>query len=111
MTPLEQYQRLLDTKGISLQKLGIRDIALERGDALSAVELLQKASIPILGGDVYVKRNDSIELAYANWHSDRKPNEATNDYFSRSWETTKNYIKSYPEPADGKPLFALVIDG
>jgi hypothetical protein len=109
MTPLEQYQHLLVTKGISLQLLGIRDIALERTDALSAVEFLRKASIPILGGDVYVKFHTSIELAYANWHSDPKPNEATNDYFSRSCDATEKYIKDYPEPTTGKPLFVLVI--
>jgi len=111
MTTLKQYQNLLDAKGISLRELGIQDMALERGDALAAVELLRKASTPILGGDVYVKRKANIELAYANWYSDPNPNEASNDYLRCSWHATENYIKNFPEPMDGEPLFVLVIGG
>lgn len=103
------YQQLLDAKGVPLQSLGIRDIALERDDALRAVEFLRNASVSILGGDVYVKRGDKIELAYADWHSDPMPGESSNDYLARSWATTESYIKAYPQPSNGMTLFALVV--
>jgi hypothetical protein len=61
-------------------------------------------------GDVYFKCESSIELAYANWHSDPKLGENRQRFASRSGLETANYIKSFP-PSDAPPLFALVIDG
>jgi hypothetical protein len=99
----------VDAKGVSLRSLGIRDIALERDDALRAVEFLRNASVPILGGDVYIKRGEKIELTYADWHSDPKPGENADDYLARSWATMESYIKAYPQPSNAATLFALVI--
>jgi hypothetical protein len=110
MSAAKEYQRLLESKGLSLREHGVRDIALERADALLAVELLRKASIPILGGDVYFKRESGIELAYANWHSDPMPGEDRDRFVNRSGLETENYIKSFPS-SDAPALFALVIDG
>lgn len=107
----EDYQKFLDDKGIPLKELGIRDIALERADALRAVEILRNASLPILGGDVYLKRGNKVESAYADWHSDRRSGEELDAYFARSWTTTEDYIKRYPQPPDGTPLFSLVVGG
>ena len=109
MKTSEDYQRLLKTKGVSLQELGIRDIALDRDDALLAVQFLQKAAIPILGGDVYLRRGNGIELAYADWHSDPKPGEELESYLSRSSSTAQDYVKNFRQPMDATILFAIVI--
>jgi hypothetical protein len=110
MNPSEDYKRLLEDKGIPLLDLGLREIALERDDALQAVKLLQKASVPILGGDVYFRRKSGIESAYANWHSDQAPSEGRDCYVTRSCLKTENYIKKFSSP-DSPMLFVLVIDG
>ena len=107
----QDYKHLLETKGIPLRELGIQDIALEREDALLAVQFLRKASIPILGGDVYLKRGAKIELAYADWHSDPHRGEDLDRYFERSWAGTENYLRSFSQPPDAMPLFSLVVGG
>lgn len=108
MNTSQDYQSLLEEKGISLEPLGLLDIALERVDALHAISILQKALIPILGGDVYFKHGSGIEIAYANWHSDPKPGEESVHFVNRSCLETENYIKSFPL-SDAHPIFVLVV--
>jgi hypothetical protein len=104
----KKYQDILKAKGVSLAALGLKEIALERDDALQAVGLLREAFVPILGGDVYQKRSTGIQPAYANWHSDSKPGETQDAYCSRSCSETENYIKKIPESSEAPPLFVLV---
>jgi len=109
MSAVYEYAELLKTRGIPLRELGIADIALERADALNAIELLQRASVPVLGGDIYFKRPNGIEHAYANWHSDPQPGENRQRFASRSCFESADYISSFPT-SDAMPLFVLVID-
>ena len=109
MKPETEYQRLIEKRGISLQCFGIADVALSRTDAMLAVNLLQNAAIPILGGDVYFKTETGIEVAYANWHSDPADGEDRNSFVIRSCLDTKNYIEKFPS-TEAAPIFALVID-
>jgi hypothetical protein len=48
-----EYLKLLQARGISLQRFGLSDFALRRADAIVAIDLLQATSIAILGGDVF----------------------------------------------------------
>ena len=104
-----EYQRLIERKGISLRELGIADFALNRKDAISAIELLQTSAIPILGGDVYNQKANHIELAYANWHSEPTKNESRGQFAERSCIESKQYITDYPV-SDAVPFFGLVLD-
>jgi hypothetical protein len=104
-----EYQQLIENCGISLQSLGIDDIALNREDAICATDLLCTSTIPILGGDVYIKKANRIELAYANWHSDPSSNETRAQFAERSCSEAKQYIFDYPS-SDAIPVFALVLD-
>ena len=108
MNPYSEYRKTIDDKGISLQCFGINDVALSREDAIFAVGLLQSASIPILGGDVYCKKPSGIESAYANWHSDRLEGEDRNSFASRSCFESLNYIENFPSMETS--IFVLVID-
>jgi hypothetical protein len=109
MTASEEFNALLAKSGVSLAALGIRDIGLLRSDALNAVEIARHARLPILGGDVYFRRRDRIELAYANWYVNRKPPEERDTYLRRSWDKAETYIKNFPEPSDAEVLFAIVV--
>jgi len=106
--PLE-YQQLIENRGISLGEFGISDVPLNREDAVRAIELLQASFTPILGGDVYVRRLDGIELAYANWHSDPTATETHAQFAERSCLEAKRYISEYPL-SEEIPIFGLVID-
>ena len=104
-----EYRKLLETRGISLQSPGLTEIALSRADAILAIDLLLSASILILGGDVYFKKDTGIESAYANWHSDAMEGEDRKDFVSRSYLETKDYIDNFPS-TEPMPVFVLVID-
>jgi hypothetical protein len=108
MTTLEELDGLFTKSGVSLAALGIRDIGLLRIDALNAVEIARHAKLPILGGDVYFRRDDRIELAYANWQVKPKPPEEHDTYLLRSWDNAETYIKNFPEPSDADVLFGIV---
>jgi hypothetical protein len=104
-----EYRTMLESKGISLRSLGVAETALRREDAILATSLLRRASIPILGGDVYFKKDTRIESAYANWHSDPMTNEDDDSFVTRSCLESKNYIENFPSTED-TPIFVLVID-
>jgi hypothetical protein len=109
MLSSEDYKNLLNSKGVPLDDLGIREVGLTRADALEAIGYLENDSIPILGGDVYFRHGTRIEIAYANWYSDPAPGEAQSEFLSRSWNTARKYIKAFPERQDVDPLFVLVV--
>ena len=110
MITSEEYTHFLSTKGVPLMaELGIREVALNRSDALAAVELLRKASIPILGGDVYFKGSRGIDSAYANWHSEPISGEDHDRFVSRSCLDTEKYIKGFPD-SKNEILFVLVTE-
>ena len=109
MTVQSDYAELLTEKGISLsERFGIADIALRRGDALAAADILLWAGRVILGGDVYFKSGDHLSLAYANWFTDRKEGEDLADFVLRSHAHAVGYIANFPEHDDHEPLFSLV---
>ena len=107
-TPLS-YRDLIETRGISLRELGIADTALTREDAILAADLLREAATPILGGDVYIKTQVGIEIAYANWHSDPRLNETRSQFADRSCLAAKRYITAYPSSGT-TPMFGLVVE-
>lgn len=106
MKPNPEYQRLIQARGVSLQRFGLSDIALRRDDAIVAVDLLQAASIAILGGDVFFNKATGVELAYANWHSDQADNESHGSFVNRSCSEAKLYIESFPA-TEAEPIFVL----
>jgi len=105
---LVEYMRFLASNGVSLAALGIHDVALRRDDTLRAATLLRTARVPILGGDVYFRRANRIEYAYANWHADAKSTEDRDTYLHRSWEMTEKYVKEFPDAQGTEILFSLV---
>src|SRR5258705_5504804 len=107
MSHTSTFEQLLAAKGISLQGLGLREVGLLRADALHAVEELRASSVPILGGDVYFIRGESVEQAFANWHSDRHPGEGQAEFAERSCGETTKYIEAFPHRPEVAPVFVL----
>jgi hypothetical protein len=103
------FEQLLAAKGVSLQALGLKELALHRADALLAAEQLREASAPILGGDVYFVRGSSVEQAFANWHSDRRPGEGWREFAERSYRETTRYLEAFPHRPEVSPVFVLVV--
>jgi hypothetical protein len=105
---MRDYQALLVNKGVQLGIPGLKDIGLQRANALYAVKLLRTTAIPILGGDVWFRRGSKIEPAYANWHTDGEIGEDKGTYLQRTWDSTEQYIREFPVHTDAEPLFVLV---
>jgi hypothetical protein len=110
MNTSPEYNELLNTKGIALGHLCVKDIALERSDAITAIEMLRRASIPILGGDVYLRRHLLLRSTYDQWHTDPRAGESADNYAVRSWIWTEQFIREYPAVLDdGEPVFSFVV--
>jgi hypothetical protein len=105
----KNYQQLLDTKGVPMNRLGINEVGLTRGDTLHAIAQLQKDSIPILGGDVYFRQDSGIEPAYANWYSDPIPGDEPAEFLARSWTMALRYVQDFPSREDVEPIFVLAV--
>jgi hypothetical protein len=106
---LAMFNGLPTSSGVSLASLGISGTALPRSAALREVERLRYERVLILGGDVYNRHNDRIEVAYANWSTDSKPQEDRDTYLRSSWDASEAYIKNFPESAEAEVLFRIVV--
>lgn len=104
----DRFNDLLRERGLALSMLGLADIALRREDALEAIEILGDDGVPILGGDVFFLQDDDVRLAYANWHTEKRPSEDDVAYRRRSCLETSNYIGSFPNRTGVIPLFVIV---
>jgi hypothetical protein len=104
------YERFLEMKGVRLfEPLGINETALEREDALVAIQLLRKAAIPILGGDVYLQRSTALEHTASSWSTNYLQNETDDSYLARSLSDTERFIRQLREVSGATPLFVFVI--
>lgn len=109
MNQTNTYQQWLLAKGVSLRALGLAEVALGRADALHAIEILRPLSVPVLGGDVYYVSEGRVEQSFANWHTERQPDESRVDYSNRSCRDSRKYIDGFPHRPDVTPVFVLVV--
>ena len=103
------WREFLERRGRSLEALGLAERAVGREDALRAVDLVESERGTILGGDVYVEDGGRIESAYANWYSERRDDEPTESFATRTCAESRSYIARYPNPPQGQVLFVLVV--
>jgi hypothetical protein len=105
----ESYIEVLNTKGRSLQDIGVNEVALQRPAALEAVRALEGSQVAILGGDVLRVFNNRPEYTGDNWYSEQQDPESLADFLKRSRDTAEQYIRAYPDPEDGTTLYTLVV--
>lgn len=93
--------------GRSLDSVGVRNWALSRDAALTALEKLSAKRVAVIGGDVYVASGFNVESNYDNWYCNRRGDEADSAFVERSIADARNYIVNYK--ADSvEVLFAIV---
>jgi hypothetical protein len=105
----KDFEKLLADRGVSLEDLGLQDIALRRNDAIRAIQLLLRDSIPVLGGDVYYHEDSRNSIAYANWYCEPEGGENVAAFATRSCKRASEYINRFPELEGREPVFALVV--
>lgn len=96
--------------GHQLNDIGLRNWALTKSQALTALEQLAARQIPILGGDVYQYIEGVIKPNYDSWYCDQLPDESKEAFLKRSIPKAKEYIEVYPIKEPDKIYFALVPD-
>lgn len=94
----------------SLKHLGIEGYAFPDQEALKIVQLCKLLLIPILGGDVYILTDSTIEDLDDSWYYDRTQNESYYNYVQNSCNRSESYIRTYKNHSCDRPLFSLVIE-
>ena len=118
MNKKEEIKAFFRNRGFDLRKTkGFSDDAevilkaLNKLDALDALELYCWLEISVLGGDVLRIENDgSIDYTGDSWHCDPREGENEKSYFLRSIDESQKYIKRYPFGDSSSVLFDIVPD-
>ncbi|WP_068469659.1 Imm40 family immunity protein [Candidatus Protochlamydia phocaeensis] len=107
MIKSEIKQKIL-ARTVSLEKIGIRDLAWNQEDIKNLINSIMFDDIGILGGNVYKIEDENIIPLSDNWSCDPKANEKREEYYLRSKIVSKKYIEKYPVKDNEIILFSLV---
>lgn len=91
----EQIDSILNC-GVSLDCMGIKNWALARDGAISAIKELEFIGVPILGGDVYLLVDGGAEQTYDSWYFNQEIGEPSSVFLKRSSDRARSYISNYP---------------
>ncbi|MBT3321371.1 MAG: hypothetical protein HN392_03705 [Anaerolineae bacterium] len=92
----------LKGKEISLEHIGLSEVAWSKNDALDLLKYLEATDHFVLGGDVLALEVDHYQHNYDNWHFNFEDGDA-----KESIEQAASYINKYPA---GDYAFVLVTD-
>ena len=92
----------------NLSELGINDVAYPKYEALRMISRFEEQGIPVLGGDVFLLKDNIPSLTYDNWYCDKNPQEPNQEYVIRSCKKAYEYVSTYNSDDSNKVLFSLV---
>ena len=92
----------LNGREISLEYLGLSEVAWHKKDALVLLDYLESNNRFILGGDVLSKESDGYRHNYDSWYLNKEDGDA-----KQSAIHTRTHINDYP---DGDYAFVFVIE-
>ncbi|MED4718518.1 Imm40 family immunity protein [Bacillus badius] len=90
-----QLPTIIRNSAISLEELGIKEVAWKWEDAQAVIQFLKQNDLAILGGDVYRVEHNQKEPTYDSWYIDRKSGMAWSDYVDECQKITMSYINNY----------------
>lgn len=107
----EAYTQIQRDSGLPLAWMnpGSNEVALPRRAAIDTLTAIKGLRISVLGGDVLMQQNDSLEYVYANWYCSKGDGESPNEYADRSLQYALSYISSFQPAFEFEPLFVLVL--
>lgn len=82
--------------GADMGRSGIRNYALEKEPALSALDHLASLQVGVTGGDVFRRSGESFIPTYDSWYCNRESGEEDGAYVLRSVQIAKTYVAAYP---------------
>lgn len=103
-----QLPILLKSLAISLEDLGIEDLAWKWEDIHHVIEFLTQNGFAILGGDVYIIKNNQKEATYDSWYIDKEPGKSWSDYVDECKKVTIDYINKYHAKNGDNYCYSLI---
>ena len=85
---------------ISLEELGINELAWKWKDIHYVIQLLVENECAILGGDVYLLKDNKKIITYDNWYIDKEAGTSWLEYVNKSKKVTMEYIDNYHKNGD-----------
>ena len=103
MAKIEEINSFLQNRGYDLKKIkgydpdsNIINKALNKQEALEALDLYYHLKVPVLGGDVfYLNHKNEIGWTLDNWYFIKDEEESDDEFLKRSIEESASYIKNY----------------
>ena len=93
-------------RGINLEEIGICEYAWDKDTVQDVIKYLLQEKIPIYGGDVYISKDNKVELTYDNWYID---DDGSEDFYLKSYEKALKYITELEANTNTKNLYTVVI--
>jgi hypothetical protein len=87
---------------------GIRNWALTRQEALTALDALERDGIGILGGETYDVAPNKTFPNKDGWHCDRRTGESDQQFLERSLAVARNYVRTYRVGEEDRIRFGIV---
>lgn len=91
-----------------LNNLGINDVAYSKCEALKMITNLEEQGIPVLGGDVFILKENIPIPTYDNWYCDKNPQESYKEYVLRSCKKACEYVSTYRSNDLNNVVFSLI---
>jgi hypothetical protein len=76
----------------SLFSIGVDEVVWALGDVVRVLEILDRAGVAVLGGDVYRRENFGFEPTYENWHAEKDRSESAEEFAKRSRIVAREFI-------------------
>jgi len=105
---LEELEAVLLKEGHCLASFGVNSVGWSKSNALRVISHLAETDWAVLGGDVWHKSGDSLELSYDNWCSEPLQEEKKCEFIARSHSEAREYIENYQESGNEDVLYDLV---
>lgn len=94
----------------SLEHLGLSELAWSWEEAIRTVEFLCKNNYSILGGDVYLMAEGSLDSTYDSWYFNRNEAKSNQQLIKESSERAIKYINEYHEMNGDDYYYSLVFE-
>lgn len=103
----KDYSDIYFEKGVSLESAGVNDRAFVPEDALSVLNILRDAGVPVVGGEVWKIDGDKLRMTNDIWEVDRSGCLDEYAYLQKSLSLAEKQTRKYILDGDFLILFSI----
>jgi len=97
----------LINKGYSLVPIGVSEMVWKFTDAIEIINFLANQGYPILGGDVYLEKDNVFESTYDSWYLEKSESK---NFAEESRKKALDYIYEYAKNNGDQYFFSIVFE-